>query len=214
MNLNQKRASYTTDHPYTTLNRLTAHTQNIWMVFHGMGYLSRYFLRYFETLPPAENYFIAPQAPSKYYLNDTFRHVGASWLTKEDTQIEISNILSYIDTVYRMENIPKEKNLIVMGYSQGVSIAMRWVASRKIPCHHLVLHSGGIPKELDPEDVSFLLEQGTRISVWVGNKDAYITKERLESEQERVQHLFKGAAKLTIFEGEHKVNIDLIKSLV
>ena len=39
----------------------------------------------FEILYPTENYIICPQAPSKFYLGEDFKHVGACWLTKEDT---------------------------------------------------------------------------------------------------------------------------------
>ena len=82
--------------------------------------------------------------------------MGASWLTRENTQMETQNILNYIDEVYSKERVGKTTTLIVLGYSQGVSIATRWVASRKIQCNKLILHSGGIPNELEPEDFEFL----------------------------------------------------------
>ncbi len=67
---------FQTTNPYGTLNAPNPKTKNVWVVFHGIGYLSRYFLRYFDGLPSEENYIIAPQAPSKYYLNNEYRHVG------------------------------------------------------------------------------------------------------------------------------------------
>ncbi|MBL4663964.1 MAG: esterase, partial [Flavobacteriaceae bacterium] len=50
-------------------------------------------------------------------------------------------------------SIPK---FIVVGYSQGVSIATRWLSGRKIPCNILILHSGGIPNELKEVDFQYL----------------------------------------------------------
>ena len=140
----QKEAAYTSTNTYRTLNNLTEKTKNVWMVFHGMGYLSKYFINYFSELDADENYIIAPQAPSKYYQGKDFKHVGASWLTRENTMTETQNILNYVDAVYKKESIESFPNLIVMGYSQGVSIATRWVASREIQCNKLILHSGGI----------------------------------------------------------------------
>lgn len=80
-----KRVFYRTSNSFETCNALTDRTKNVWIALHGMGYLSRYFLRSFQSLNPVENYIIAPQAPSKYYLKNDFKYVGASWLTKEDT---------------------------------------------------------------------------------------------------------------------------------
>ena len=99
----EKQVTYQTTNSYTTLNTLTDKTKNVWIVFHGIGYLSKYFLKYFDELPSEENYIIAPQAPSKYYLNDQYRHVGASWLTKENTANETQNVLNYLDTVFSSE---------------------------------------------------------------------------------------------------------------
>ena len=50
MNSEEKEITYTTRNSYSTLNTLTERTKNVWFVFHGMGYLSRYFLRYFKHL--------------------------------------------------------------------------------------------------------------------------------------------------------------------
>ncbi|HBY66843.1 MAG TPA: esterase, partial [Flavobacteriaceae bacterium] len=90
---NEKEVSYTSTNTYTTVNTLTPKTKNIWIAFHGLGYLSRYFAKYFKHLNPEENYIIIPQAPSKYYQGSNFKHVGASWLTKENTVAETKNVL-------------------------------------------------------------------------------------------------------------------------
>lgn len=79
----EKELTYKTHNTYSTLNSLKSTTENVWFVCHGMGYLSRYFLKYFQVLDADKNYIIAPQAPSKYYLSPKFKHVGACWLTKK-----------------------------------------------------------------------------------------------------------------------------------
>lgn len=86
MNPTEKQVSYNITNSYCTLNERTSKTKNVWIVFHGIGYLSKYFLKYFKGLDPEENYIIAPQAASKYYLNGKYTHVGASWFTKDNTQ--------------------------------------------------------------------------------------------------------------------------------
>src|SRR5690554_4927577 len=119
---NEQLVFYTASNSYSTLNSFTPKTKNVWMVFHGMGYLSKYFINYFSELNPDENYIIALQAPSKYYQDKTFKRVGASWLTRENTEVETENILNYVDSVYEQEFKEDVPNLLILGYSQGVSI--------------------------------------------------------------------------------------------
>ncbi|GGG45213.1 alpha/beta hydrolase [Bizionia arctica] len=211
MNLEEKEISYTTTNSYATLNSLTDKTKNVWFVCHGMGFLSRYFLRYFTGLNADENYLIAPQAQSKYYLPQNLKHVGASWLTKENTLKETENIMRYFDAVFEAEQLPKDTNLIVLGYSQGVSVAMRYVAKRKLACSQLVLHSGGIPKELIPENFNFLQ---AKVSMIYGTDDEYLNAERIVNETNRAKELFGNNLDIVPFKGKHEVNVKLIKSLV
>lgn len=210
MQFTQKEIFYTTKKPYSTLNTLTETTKNVWFVCHGMGYLSRYFIRYFKDLNAKENYIIASQAPSLYYQKD-FKHVGANWLTKENTLLETDNIMYYFDAILAKENIPEDKNLIILGYSQGVSVASRYVSRRQLQCSQLILHSGGIPKELNTEDFKFLK---AKVSLIYGTEDEYINKKRAEYEIKRANELFKNNVTVMPFKGKHVFNTKLINTLV
>lgn len=214
MDIKKQQVTYQTSNTYETSNVLSDQTKNIWIVLHGIGYLSKYFIKYFDELNSEENYIIAPQAPSKYYLKNQYKYVGSSWLTKENTALEIVNVLAYLDAVYAAENLPKDKNVIIFGFSQGVSIATRWFSSRKMQCNHLVLYAGGIPKELTTEDFNFLKDQQTEITVVVGNKDQYLTGDNLNQETDRIEELFQGKAKQHVFEGGHEVKKEIINQLI
>lgn len=213
MSRQEKQVSYQTTNTYETLNEFTEKTKNIWIVLHGIGYLSKYFINYFDELNTNENYIIAPQAPAKYYLKNEYKYVGASWLTKENRVLETANVLAYLDAVYASEEFPKDCKVIIFGFSQGVSIATRWVASRKIPCNQIVLYAGGIPRELTPEDFGFLNGQETEITVIVGDKDQYLTGEVMKYETTRIEELFLGKAKQQIFEGGHEVKKEIINEI-
>ena len=210
MSEKSKQVTYQSINTYETLNEVTSKTKNIWIVLHGIGYLSRYFINFFEGLPKDENYVIAPQAPSKYYLKNEYRYVGASWLTKENTVVETKNVIAYLDAIYQTEGVSKGHNLIVFGFSQGVSIATRWVARRKIPCKNLILYAGGLPDELQPDDFSFLVENETEVNVLVGNRDEYLDDKRMTKETEKIESLFHGRARLIVFEGGHEIKKELI----
>lgn len=210
MQSTQKEIFYTTTKPYSTLNKLTEKTKNVWFVCHGIGYLSKYFIKYFKNLNTEENYIIAPQAPSLYYQKG-FKHVGASWLTKENTLTETENIMSYFDAVLAEEKIPNHINLIVLGYSQGVSVATRYIKNRHLQCAQLVLHSGGIPKELVANDFKHLK---AKVSLIYGTKDEYLNEERIAYETSRAYELFGKDVNIIPFNGKHVVNVDIINGLI
>ena len=213
MNPEEKEISYQNSNTYSTLNTLSESTETVWFVCHGMGYLSRYFLKYFKGLDPTTNYIIAPQAPSKYYLPPAFKHVGASWLTRENTLKETENIMRYFDAVFANERIPDHVNLIVVGYSQGVSVAMRYITKRQLQCSQLVLMSGGIPKELTASDFDFLKGQA-KVTLIYGTQDEYLDDERMQYEQNRVRELFGTDVTIIPFDDKHMVNVELINDLV
>ncbi|WP_289644556.1 alpha/beta hydrolase [Maribacter aestuarii] len=209
-----KSVTYKSTNTYETLNEFTEKTKNVWIVFHGIGYLSRYFLTYFDELPREENYIIAPQAPSKYYLKNEYKYVGASWLTKENTNLEIENVLSYLNSVLKAEQIPATSNLIVFGFSQGVSIATRWLSKTKLNCSKLILYAGGIPNELTASDFKYLIENKTEVQIVVGRNDEYLTPKRMEIESRKIESLFNGKAKQLVFEGGHEIKKEIINALV
>lgn len=211
MNSIEKEISYQITNSYSTLNTLSSKTKNVWFVCHGMSYLSRYFLKYFKALDAEENYIIAPQAQSKYYIPPAFKHVGASWLTKENTLKETENVIRNFDAIFENEKLPSNLNLIIVGYSQGVSVAMRYIAKRQLQCSQLVLMSGGIPKELTRDDLSFLK---AKITMIYGTQDEYLDEERIKNETNRVHELFGNEVSIVPFNDKHMVNVELINNLV
>lgn len=213
MNSIEKEVSYNTTNSYSTLNTLTSKTKNVWFVCHGIGYLSKYFIKYFDELKSEENYIIAPQAHSKYYLGSAYKHVGSSWLTKENTATEIENVMSYFDAVLEAENLPSKINLIVLGFSQGVSVTARYVAKRKLKCNQLVLFAGGIPKELNAQDFTFLKGK-TKVSLIYGTQDEYLSTRFLGDAKQRFYDLFGNDAEIITFDGKHEVPKELINKLV
>ncbi len=214
MAVDEHRVFYQTSNSYSTLNTLTNETQNVWIACHGLGFLSQYFIRYFRTLDPAKNYIIAPQAPSKYYQNKDFKYVGASWLTRVDTRPETQNVLRYLTAVFEKEAIPQDKKLILFGFSQGVSVIMRWMAAHKIDPQVLVIYAGSIPKELTPQDFAYVKE--ATIKVVYGTDDEYINAEngRLEKEIDLAKRLF-GNEKVGVvsFAGKHEMKPEVVAQL-
>lgn len=140
-------------------------------------------------------------------------HVGANWLTRDNTETGMQNIMNYLDALLEAENIPDDKNLIVFGYSQGVSIASRYVVKQRLQPSQLVLHSGGIPKELTPDNFSYLNLE-CKVKLIYGTEDEYLDKDRVEIECKRANELFGKRLEVLPFKGKHVVNLYYINNLV
>ncbi len=208
-----RTVSYSHTNSYETVNELTDNTKNIWLCFHGLGYLATYFKRYFQTLNRGENYIIVPQAPSKYYLGKDFKHVGASWLTRVDTQQEMENNLNYIKAVLEAENIMGDERLVLFGYSQGVSIATRFLKNYDNRIKALILHSGGVPKELTAQDGDDFQSLCNNFYHIMGTKDEYATPERRKEELPRLEMLFGTDCEMLEPEIKHEVHIPSLEKI-
>lgn len=189
---------------YSSLFERTDQTETVWVVFHGIGYLSRYFLRHFNHLDPARNYVLAPQAPSLYYLNDTYTHVGASWLTREATRRNMDNLLGFLDRLYAAEQLEKAPRLVLFGYSQGVSVLTRWVAHSRIPCDRMVLYAGKLPDELGPDHFAHL-PPGTRVEMLYGNSDPYLERWDKKKQEQQAREVFGDRLTWKYYQGGHEL---------
>ncbi|MFO7745871.1 MAG: esterase [Psychroflexus sp.] len=206
-----KKVSYQTTNTYSTLNKLTKDTENVWIVCHGIGFLSKFFISYFENIDPKLNYIIAPQAPSKYYQTKAYKYVGASWLTKENRELETENVLNYLDAILENEKLPSDKKITLLGFSQGVSVVTRWLAQRKINCDHLVIHSGSIPAEFDSTSFAYLPRLKT--SIIYGTEDEYLSEERIQTQIQLAKHIFPNTPEVIKFDGKHVMHQESIKKI-
>lgn len=207
----EKWLDFRVSHPYETLGSRGKDTQRVWVVFHGIGFLSRFFLKYFEHLDPAENYIIAPQAPSLYYLDKTYRHVGASWLTREHTMRHMENLLAYLEALWSRESLDRAPGLVLMGYSQGVSVLCRWVAlSKRVPSR-IILYGGRVPEGLSEADFSHL-PQDTPVEVFEGDADPYLPASGQKKRHDHLKRCFGDRLAIRTYEGGHELLPELIRA--
>jgi len=211
MNPKEKEISYSSLNTYSTLNLLSSKTKNVWFVCHGIGYLSRYFIKNFNELNNEENYIIAPQAQSKFYIAPKMKHVGACWLTKEQTKKETNNVINYFNKILAVENIPSTCNLIFLGFSQGVSVVMRLIAKSKLKFNKLILYSGRIPVELTKNDFKHIHNKSEVYLVY-GTKDSYLDEKTINSEKKKAKELFDNVSTIN-FDIGHEINSSIVNVL-
>ena len=205
----EKEVSFKTNKTYSTLNTIDKN-QNIWFACHGIGQLSHYFLNNFLNIPKEKNYIIAPQAPSKYYHSTQTKRVGACWLTKENTQIEQHNIFRYFDEILNQEK-PVTPNIFI-GFSQGVSVMLRYLVYKKLNVNDIVIMSGKIPEELKESDFNFLSKK-TKVWLSYGLSDPLLNNKLLDVEINKSRQLFGKRLNIIAFDGKHEIDQELILNL-
>ena len=176
----------------------------VWVVLHGYGQLSGYFIQKFEVLHELGHCIIAPEALSRFYLSGFHGRVGATWMTREDRENDIENYLKYLNTVFDHEIKNKNVNLNILGFSQGAATASRWVTQSKISFKKLVLWAGIFPPDMDIMQSKTRLED-KQVFLTYGTLDKFITHEKLQ-EQKDITTLLGVKPSVITFKGEHEID--------
>lgn len=172
---------------YWTLGQVDGDRPEVWVVLHGYGQLARRFLARFESIAGPSRLVVAPEALSRFYVKPSRgKHghdsvVGATWMTREDREQEIRDYVAYLDRLAATV-VPAEARLTVLGFSQGVATAWRWVTYGEVTAPaRLVLWAGHLPPDLDVGRAAGVLA-GTDI-VLVGSDRDRTVGDALSSEE-------------------------------
>ncbi len=207
---------------YETLGELTEKTENIWLVCHGYGQLAKHFIRRFDILDLAKNYVIAPQGLSKFYIDGNYGKVGASWLTKENREMDLQNALTYLHFIYENEvakllqnplkSNPNKLKINLLGFSQGAAMISRWAMACQIPFDKLVIWGGRFPDEIRKEQLDFV-KPTAEIVLVIGDKDEFYQQTYIDEETTKLTNLIK-TPQLIVFDGTHEVRRDVLQQLI
>lgn len=152
-----------------------------WFVLHGYGQQARFFLRHFRPHAGPQRRFVAPEALSRFYLDDRYERIGASWMTREDREADISDTIAYLDAL--AAHVGSGSRCCLFGFSQGAAAACRWAALGTRAFARVVLWGGEVPPDLD------LARTGDRLRdltlVW-GDADTYATPARVAATEARL----------------------------
>ena len=148
--------------------------RTMWIVLHGYGHLARYFLRKFE--PVMEGLFIvAPEGLSRFYLDEAHTRVGATWMTREDREHEIADQITYLDhlTSHCLGQLAAGTPVCVLGFSQGVATACRWLVKGSTHPVRLVLWGGTLPPDIGTATLAKRLAT-CPVDIVAGEKDLLV----------------------------------------
>lgn len=148
---------------------------DLWIVLHGIGQLADSMLRKCAPLAGPGRLLVAPEGLSRFYRDAQYQRVGASWMTRLDREAEIADQVFYLDQV--LLSLPRidwdRCRLHLLGFSQGVATAWRWLAYGRPEPHTVVLWAGRPPAETSP-DLARRLTAARLIFVY-GTADPFIS---------------------------------------
>ena len=202
----KKQISISKTGKYSQIGKCSRKINNVWIVLHGYGMLSEYFIKKFNCIINDKTLVIAPEAPNRFYLGNNYSRVGASWMTKLDREQEISDNILFFDKLFSI--IKKEIGhdnfkLNTLGFSQGGPALVRWLMSNKLNTNSLILWGSDIPKD------SLAFENKSRwnsinLKIVIGKNDEYINEEK-KQEFVRVVKSYGLKYELIEYEGSHKI---------
>ena len=192
---------------YFTLGSLSEQTTEVWFVLHGYAQLADTFIADFDVLDTGKRYIIAPEALNKFYPKAGLATVGATWMTREDRLNEINDYVNYLHTLYDSLRIPAGATIHVLGYSQGVATASRWLSNNSRRVDRLILWAGEIGNELqNPEGVASFKRAKNQFVC--GTQDQFINSEN----SEKLRAMLDGFEFIS-FEGKHEIDKTVLSQL-
>lgn len=192
---------------------------DLWLVLHGYGQLSEFFIRKFSCLDNGSTYIVAPEALSRFYLEGFSGRVGATWMTKQEREDDINDYIFYLDTL--LQKIAREVNLSslrinLLGFSQGAPTLYRWISKSKIQFNRLIFWSGIFPPDMNTDGISETEFQSLfsekAIYIVYGTKDPFL-KEEHQEQLGQWKKLFPGV-QILLFEGGHQIDEGTLKKII
>lgn len=141
--------------------------------FHGYGETADVHMSELQQIPGIHRWTaVAVQALHPFYMNRTGAIV-ASWMTSLDRELAIDDNRAYVGSV--VEQFPSPRQLVFLGFSQGVAMAYRAAAGSFAA--GLIALGGEAPPELfeaPPQLPPVLIGRGT--------KEEWYTDEKLQKD--------------------------------
>ena len=193
-----------------------AKAREAWFVLHGHAQLSEYFIRHFAPLDDGSRLIVAPEALNRFYIERTswkgagHARVGATWMTREDRLAEIGDYVAYLDRLYDEVLGGRAVAVTVLGFSQGVATACRWLARGKATARRLIMWAGPLPPELEGDAAARLAS--LEIVRVLGDGDDLADPAAVLAEDALFERMRLAGEKVS-FRGGHELDTDTLRRL-
>lgn len=205
--LNEHRLTTVRRARYYSLGPL-ATAGECWIALHGYGQVASVFAAPLAAITSDDRAVVAPEALNRYYKDGgkigshVQTPIGTTWMTREDRDHEIADYVTFLDGVARAIGRPGLR-LTVLGFSQGVATAVRWLTLGETRAARLILWAGGVPPDLDLP--RFRDRAPVPLDLVIGSRDEYADHINVAKQQQVFGELGI-ATRVTTFAGGHRLD--------
>jgi len=191
---------------------------DVWFACHGYGQLGAEFVKEFDCIAAPHRLVVVPESTSRFYVTaSTGFHgpdtkIGATWMTREDRETDISDYVGYLDSLYDsvMSRLASPR-VSVLGFSQGGATANRWLTRGKARADRLLMWGSLMPQDQDLEKAAEYF-RSTELLIVYGLRDQYAGTNVIENFKKllidsQIPH------RVVTFDGGHRMDRDTLKAL-
>lgn len=210
---------------YYILGAPSGLVRDVWVVCHGYGQLAAQLAEPLQALSDSARLIVLPEGLSRFYISDTLPHnkatpVGATWMTREDRDAEIDDIVTYLDALYHRifellasHGVSRDAVRVhALGFSQGAPAAARWTGRGTAVIDHLIFWGGEIPQDVNLRAVHER-HPTLHCDLVRGTSDHFITP-KIATAQEAVLAASGLPYEVRTFEGGHTLNSGVLRALM
>ena len=205
---------------YYVLGEIGPQVEDVWFCCHGYGQLAGDFAREFAVIEDPKRIIAVPEALSRYYIpSDSGFHgpdakIGATWMTREDREVEIADYIAYLDDLYAeiMSGIGNRPvRVTVLGFSQGGATANRWVTRGKVRADRLLMWGCLLASDSDLNEAASFFKS-VELTLIYGTRDQFASTKMI-SEYEKLLVEKSVPFQIKSFEGGHRMDRETLRAL-
>jgi predicted esterase len=195
---------------YFYIGDLQSVTTEIIYVLHGYGMQASEFIKEFEVLSQPGRLIIAPEGLSRFYRKGFSGDVVASWMTKDDRLDDIEDYVRYLNDLHLhiLDAIRQPSCKVnILGFSQGVATASRWIANKTVKPLNFVAWCGDLAPDIVDKASYFPV-----VTFVYSSDDQFIpVSQSVERSKELSQNGFK--VNEVFFEGQHVIDSQVLANV-
>jgi predicted esterase len=177
--------------------------------FHGYAESADVQLSRLRSIEGSERWLVVSvQGLHRFYQRRT-EEVVASWMTRQDRELAISDNIAYVSSVVRAVSAtwPTKPSTVFAGFSQGVAMAFRSAVNSSAESVAVIAVGGDVPPEIEPREL-------TRVSstlICRGSSEEWYTSEKLAQDARRLRESSVAVTALELL-GGHEWTADVSRA--
>ena len=177
-------------------------------VLHGYGQLAKFFIRKFQHLPK-DIMIVAPEGMHRFYLKQSSGRVGASWMTKEARESDITDNIDWLNELdMQLSEQYSISKRILLGFSQGGATAARWKSLGAVSFDEMILWACVFPPDLELNIEASSVKKPCFV---IGSEDEFYT---VSQQDELIAYYETMGYNCIRYDGKHDIHTETLNEII